>query len=76
MDLEFLAVSGPQKRGEWNIDLPMNSFGEIRSGVLRAWAMDFPRRILYRLPGDQNFSVISEPSLIEQKRDAALIFER
>jgi hypothetical protein len=66
MDLEFLAVSGPQKRGEWNIDLPMKSFGEIRSGVLRAWAMDFPRRILYRLPGDQNFSVISEPSLIEK----------
>ncbi|MET0253464.1 MAG: hypothetical protein ABW214_05485 [Terrimicrobiaceae bacterium] len=68
MDLEFLAVSAPQKRGEWNIDIPMNSFGEIRSGVLRAWAMDFPRRILYRLPGDQNFSVISERSeeLIEQ----------
>ena len=61
MDLEFLAVSGPQKRGEWTIDLPMNTLGEMRSGVLRAWAMDFPRRILYRLPGDQNFSVM--PSL-------------
>jgi hypothetical protein len=33
MDLEFLAVSGPQKRGEWTIDLPMNTLGEMRSGV-------------------------------------------
>ena len=62
MDLEFLAVSGPQKRGEWEIDLPINTFGEIRSGVLRAWAMDFPRHVLYRLPGDQNFTVIFEPN--------------
>ena len=41
MDLEFLAISEPQKRGEWEIELPLGSFGELRSGVLRAWAMDF-----------------------------------
>jgi hypothetical protein len=41
MDLEFLAVPAPQKRGEWEIYLPLGSFGELRSGVLRAWAMDF-----------------------------------
>jgi hypothetical protein len=62
MDLEFLAVSGPQKRGEWEIDLPHDIFGDLRSGVLRAWAMDFRRHVLYQLPGDQNFTVISEPN--------------
>ncbi|MGC2577233.1 MAG: hypothetical protein WA376_06610, partial [Terrimicrobiaceae bacterium] len=59
MDWEFLAVSGPQKRGEWEIDLPSDTFGEQRSGVLRAWAMDFRRHVLYQLPGDQEFAVIS-----------------
>ena len=62
MDLEFLAVSGPKKRGEWQIDLPNTTFGDLRSGVLRAWAMDFSRHVLYRLPGDQNFTAISEPN--------------
>ena len=51
-----------RKSGENGLSIfPMNTLGEMRSGVLRAWAMDFPRRILYRLPGDQNFSVM--PSL-------------
>ena len=40
MDLEFLeTVSGPKRRGEWEIDLPPGTFGDLRSGVLRAWAM-------------------------------------
>jgi len=74
MDLEFLAVSGPQKRGEWEINLPLGTFGEQRSGVLRAWAMDFRRHVLYQLPGDQEFTVISEPNrpseeLAAQERD-------
>jgi hypothetical protein len=59
MDWEFLAVSGPQRRGEWQIDLPLDAFGELRSGVVRAWAMDFNRHVLYRLPGDQNFAALS-----------------
>jgi len=62
MDLEFLAVSGPQRRGEWEIDLPPGTFGDLRSGVLRAWAMDFRRHVLYQLPGDQEFIAISEPN--------------
>jgi hypothetical protein len=61
-DLEFLAVSRPQKRGEWEINLPPGTFGELRSGVLRAWAMDFRRQVLYQLPGDQKFTAISEPN--------------
>ena len=60
MDLEFLAVPAPQKRGGWEIYLPLRSFGELQSGVLRAWAMDFRRRVLYQLPGDQEFNVIGE----------------
>ena len=59
MDWEFLALSGPQKRGEWEIDLPADTFGERRHGVLRAWAMDFRRRVLYQLPGDHEFAVNS-----------------
>jgi hypothetical protein len=62
MDLEFLAVSAPQERGEWKIDLPPDTFGAMRNGVLRAWAMDFSRRVLHQLPGDQNFTVTSEPN--------------
>ena len=74
MDLEFLAVSGLQKPGEWEINLPPGTFGELRSGVLRAWAMDFRRRVLYQLPGDQKFTAISEPNrpsegLAAQERD-------
>jgi hypothetical protein len=57
MDLEFLAVSEPRKRGEWKSELPLNTFQG--SGVLRAWAMDFRRRILYRLPDDQKIIVSS-----------------
>jgi hypothetical protein len=66
MDSEFLALSGPQKRGEWEIDLPRDIFGDLRSGVLRAWAMDFRRHVLYQLPGDQNFTVILEPAAQEK----------
>ncbi len=62
MDWEFLAVSAPQKRGEWEIDLPAGTFGNVRSGVLRAWAMDYSRHILYPLPGDQKFIVGYENS--------------
>ena len=62
MDWEFLALSSPQKRGEWEIDLPADAFGNLRSGVLRAWAMDFRRHVLYRLPGDQEFTVGYENS--------------
>jgi hypothetical protein len=58
MDSEFLAVSGPQKRGEWEIDLPRDTFGSRRRGVLRAWGLDFRQHILYQLPGDQEFTVI------------------
>jgi hypothetical protein len=83
MDWEFLAVSGPQKRGEWEIDLPPNAFGEQRSGVLRAWALDFPRQVLYQLPGDQEFAVISEmdrsiekPAVMEKEPQSALLFAR
>ena len=69
MDWEFLALSGPQKRGEWEIDLPPNAFGEQRSGLLRAWALDFRRQVLYQLPGDQEFAVIPEmdrPAVMEK----------
>jgi hypothetical protein len=62
MDLEFLAVSRPQKRGEWEINLPPGAFEELRNGVLRAWAMDFRRGVLYQLPSDQKFTAISEPN--------------
>ncbi len=70
MDLEFLAVPVPQKRGEWEIDLPLGSFGELRSGFLKAWAMDFRRRILYQLPGDQEFNMIDsdEPAARSSSR--------
>jgi hypothetical protein len=60
MDWEFLALPGPQKRGEWEIDLPPDAFGERRRGVLRAWALDFRRRLLYQLLGDQEFAAVSE----------------
>ena len=62
MDFEFLAVSDPQKRGKWQINLPIDAFGAMQEGVLRAWAMDFPRRILYRLPGDKSFTKNAEPN--------------
>ena len=60
MDWEFLALSGPQKPGEWEIDLPPDTFGAQRRGVVRAWALDFQRHVLYQLPGDQEFTVASE----------------
>ena len=66
MDWEFLAVSAPQKRGEWEIDLPAGTFGNLRSGVLRAWAMDYSRHILYPLPGDQKFIVGLREQLHEE----------
>jgi hypothetical protein len=58
MDWEFLAISKPDRRGRWEIELPLGTFGDLHSGVLRAWAMDYRRHVLYRLPGDQNFIVI------------------
>ncbi|MET0224058.1 MAG: hypothetical protein ABW346_06745, partial [Terrimicrobium sp.] len=54
---EFLALSPPKKPGEWAIDLPADAFGNLEKGVLRAWAMDYSRHVLYRLPGDQQFTV-------------------
>jgi hypothetical protein len=57
MDWEFLALSSPRKPGEWAIDLPGDAFGNLKKGVLRAWAMDYGRHVLYRLPGDQQFTV-------------------
>ena len=56
-DWEFLALSPPKKPGEWAIDLPADTFGNLQKGVLRAWAMDYGRHILYRLPGDQQFTI-------------------
>jgi hypothetical protein len=67
MDLEFLAVPGPPKQGEWEIKLPLGPFGELRSGILRAWAMDFRQHVLYQLPGDQEFTVISKPDRPSQE---------
>jgi hypothetical protein len=67
MDLEFLAVSRPQKQGVWEINLPLGAFGELRSGILRAWAMDFRQHVLYQLPGDQEFTVISKPDRPSQE---------
>ncbi len=61
MDWEFLALSAPQKRGEWEIDLPEDTFENMDRGVLRAWAMDYSRHILFRLPGDQEF-VVKKPA--------------
>lgn len=58
MDWEFLAISDPGKGGDWDIELPLGTFGDRHSGVLRAWAMDYRRHVLYRLPGDQKFIVI------------------
>ena len=66
MDLEFLAISAPQKRGEWEVDLPHDAFGTMQSGVMRAWAMDFPRHVLYALPGSQPFSAITEAPTAQQ----------
>jgi hypothetical protein len=42
----------------------------LQSGVLRAWAMDFRRRVLYQLPGDQEFNVIDsdEPAARSSSR--------
>jgi hypothetical protein len=65
MDLQFLANTGPQC-GAWEIYLPPNIFGDRLSGVLRAWALDFRQRILYRLPGDQEFIVLDKPSAAGQ----------
>jgi hypothetical protein len=56
MDWEFLAISEPTKGGDWEIELPLGTFRD--SGVLRAWAMDYRRHVLYRLPGDQKFIAI------------------
>jgi hypothetical protein len=73
MDWEFLALSPSGKGGDWEIELPLETFGDLRSGVLRAWAMDYRRRVLYRLPGDQNFIVIykNNPSLKGSDDEAA-----
>jgi hypothetical protein len=73
MDLEFLAVSGPQKRGEWELDLPVDALNASQSGILRAWAMDFQRRVLYPLPGDQHFTLPSEST---KSPEAAALQER
>ena len=71
MDWEFLALSEPGRRGSWEIDLPLGTFGDLRSGVLRAWAMDYRRGVLYRLPGDQKFIVIYNNSPSKEPDDKA-----
>ena len=83
MDSEFLALSGPQKPGEWEIDLPPDTFGVQRRGVLRAWALDFQRHVLYQLPDDQEFTVASEmgrpfqePMVREKDPQPALTLKR
>jgi hypothetical protein len=73
MDLEFLAVADPKKRGEWELDLPIDSLSGSQSGVLRAWAMDFRRRVLYALPGDQHFTL---PGQTTSPPGAAALQER
>ncbi|MGB7792149.1 MAG: hypothetical protein WBL39_13155, partial [Terrimicrobiaceae bacterium] len=69
--------------GEWEIDLPPDTFGSRRRGVLRAWGLDFQRHILYQLPGDQEFAVVSEmdtpfegPAVKEKEAQPALILAR
>jgi hypothetical protein len=71
MDWEFLAISDPGKGGDWEIELPLGTFGDRHSGVLRAWAMDYRRHVLYRLPGDQKFIVIYKNSLPKGSEDNA-----
>jgi hypothetical protein len=56
MDWEFLAVPEPQPSGAWEIDLPNELFAGQGRGTFRAWAMDFRKRKLYRLPGDKAFA--------------------
>ncbi len=75
MDWEFLALSAPQKRGEWEIDLPENTFRNLDGGVLRAWAMDYSRHTLYRLPGDQEF-VVKKPARRDRERHPVLTSRR
>ena len=71
MDWEFLAISDPGKGGDWEIELPLRTFGDGHSGVLRAWAMDYRRHVLYRLPGDQKFIVIYKNSPPKGSEDNA-----
>jgi hypothetical protein len=61
MDWEFLAVPEPQQSGRWEIDLPDGLFAGQEHGTLRAWAMDFRKRKLYRLPGDRAFEAPGAP---------------
>ena len=68
-DWEFLALSPPKKPGEWAIDLPADTFGNLQKGVLRAWAMDYGRHILYRLPGDQQFTLSYDKKAQEPAED-------
>jgi len=68
-DWEFLALSSPKQPGEWAIDLPADTFGNLQKGVLRAWAMDYGRHILYRLPGDQQFTLSYDKKAQEPAED-------
>jgi hypothetical protein len=68
-DWEFLALSSPKQPGEWAIDLPADTFGNLQNGVLRAWAMDYGRHILYRLPGDQQFTLSYDKKAQEPAAD-------
>jgi hypothetical protein len=68
-DWEFLALSPPKQPGEWAIDLPADTFGNLQKGVLRAWAMDYGRHILYRLPGDQQFTLSYDNNAQEPAAD-------
>jgi hypothetical protein len=58
-DLEFLAVCEPPQSGQWEIELTSDNLEHLGNGILRAWAMDFRRRVLYRLPEDQSIVAVS-----------------
>jgi hypothetical protein len=53
-----MELDGIRRAGDWENELFLGSLGDLHSGVLRAWAMDYRRHVLYRLPGDQKFGVL------------------
>jgi hypothetical protein len=65
MDLEFLAVPAPQKRGMGNQPSAWH-FWRPAKRVLRAWAMGFRWLVCDQLPGDQEFLAISNRTALLQ----------
>jgi hypothetical protein len=67
MDYWFLAVPEMLEDmplaewGTWQAELPSNTFGNQTSGTVAAWAYDYERNNLYRIPGDHELS----PELME-----------